>query len=137
MNETQEMKIKELRNHGVGYKRIANQLNLSVDAVKYFCRKNNLTGTSAPMFVATPTCCKECGKPLKQKIGMKAIKFCSITCRKAWWNKNRDQLQIKNGEVITCPSCGKRFKAYKQEHRKFCSHQCYIAFRFGRGDCYE
>ncbi|HAP5219312.1 TPA: hypothetical protein IUZ03_001581 [Enterococcus faecalis] len=134
MNETQEMKIKELRDQGLGYKRIANQLKLSVDAVKYFCRKNNLTGTVTPMFETRTTSCKECGKSIKQKIGKKAIKFCSATCRKSWWNKNRNQLQIKNGELLACPTCGKQFKAYKQEHRKFCSHQCYIAFRFGRGD---
>ncbi|WP_216524807.1 hypothetical protein [Streptococcus lutetiensis] len=48
MNETQEMKIKELRDQGLGYKRIANRLSISVDAVKYFCRKNNLTGTVTP-----------------------------------------------------------------------------------------
>lgn len=59
MNETQEMKIKELRDQGLGYKRIANQLNLSVDAVKYFCRKNNLTGIVTPMFETSTTSCKE------------------------------------------------------------------------------
>lgn len=137
MNETQEMKIKELRDQGLGYKRIANRLSICVDAVKYFCRKNNLTGTVTPMFETNATCCKECGKPLKQKIGMKAIKFCSSTCRKAWWNKNRNQLRIRDGELVTCLNCGKQFKSYKQEHRKFCSHECYIAHRFGRGSCDE
>lgn len=30
----------------------------------------------------------------------------------------------------TCPACGKEFPVYGNSHRKFCSHACYIAYRF-------
>lgn len=42
----QEIKdrIIELRNQGVGYRNIANELNISRENVRYFCLKNNLGG---------------------------------------------------------------------------------------------
>ena len=33
--------------------------------------------------------------------------------------------------TFTCPACGKEFTVYGNSHRKFCSHACYIAYRFG------
>jgi len=33
---------------------------------------------------------------------------------------------------IICANCGTEFEAYGNKDRKFCSHNCYIASRFGK-----
>ena len=35
----------------------------------------------------------------------------------------------------TCPTCGSTFYAYGNRSRKYCSHECYIAARFGGAVC--
>lgn len=44
MTEEQKLMITGLRNNGIGYQTIANQLNISRDQVRYYCKRNNLTG---------------------------------------------------------------------------------------------
>lgn len=44
MDTTTKQKIIDLRNEGVGYKRIADQLNVPLNTVKSFCRSKGLTG---------------------------------------------------------------------------------------------
>ena len=39
MTEEQKIKIIELRNQGLGYKRIAKQLNITRDSVRGYCRR--------------------------------------------------------------------------------------------------
>ena len=33
---------------------------------------------------------------------------------------------------FVCACCGEPFTAYGNENRKYCSHSCYIAGRFGK-----
>lgn len=40
MDTPTKQKIIDLRNEGVGYKRIASQLDVSINSVKSFCRTN-------------------------------------------------------------------------------------------------
>ena len=44
MTEQQKLMIAELRNNGIGYQTIADQLSLSRDQVRYYCKRNSLTG---------------------------------------------------------------------------------------------
>lgn len=44
MDTPTKQKIIDLRNEGVGYKRIADQLGVSLNTVKSFCRSKGLTG---------------------------------------------------------------------------------------------
>jgi hypothetical protein len=37
---------------------------------------------------------------------------------------------------MVCQHCGKPFTDYANRHRKYCSHPCYIAARYG-GDQHE
>ena len=64
----------------------------------------------------------------------KQRKFCSVQCREKWWNENRDKGNKPTGETLRCIHCGKAFSAYEREHRKYCSHTCYVAERFQGGD---
>ena len=128
MTSCQEEQIKRLRQDGCGYKKIAQALGLSVDAVKYFCRKHKT--------VDVPVCLS-CGKSLVQVPKRKPRKFCSNECRENWWNKNRNKGNKPTGEIVRCVHCGKEFSAYKRENRKYCSHACYVAERFQGGDGHE
>ena len=125
MTSCQEKEIRRLRQEGCGYKKIAQALGLSVDAVKYFCRKHKA--------VDVPVCLS-CGTPIVQIPKRKPRKFCSTKCREKWWNKNRRK---PSADKIRCTYCGKDFSAYKHEHRKYCSHACYVADRFHGGDGHE
>ncbi len=85
------------------------------------------------------TVCRYCGEVLfNPAIGRKK-RFCSTTCRRKWWNQNRDQVN-QNPDCIyhfTCKCCGKDFTAYGNKTRQYCSHQCYINDRFWNGTLLE
>jgi len=123
--------IRRLRNQGLGYKRIASELEISIDAVKYFCRKNGLTSTKDISSHVYTSHCKECSQAIMQIRETKEKKFCTSNCRQSWWNKNRHQLNRKQGVEVKCTYCCIPFMAYQNEKRKYCSHECYIKDRFG------
>ena len=75
--------------------------------------------------------CMNCGDEVPQNPGRKVKKFCSDKCRHAWWNRNLDQVNRKTNYNAVCKYCGKEFVVYGNSERKFCSHECYIADRFG------
>lgn len=130
MNLEEKEKIKKLREEGLGYKRISNELGISVNTIKSFCRNNNLTSE----FTTKQIYCKECGKEIIQKEHIKKKIFCSEECKRKWWNKNRIKLDKTKLEEYTCLNCHKPFKAYPHENRKYCCHTCYIEDRFRGGD---
>lgn len=121
------MEIRSLRSKGMGYKKIAATIGLSVNTIKSFCRNNKLNAN------ISSTVCLTCGKKIIQMPKQKKKKFCSSKCREKWWNANRDKGDKSTGEKIICAYCGKEFLAYKHEHRKYCSHSCYVAERFKGG----
>ena len=46
MNENDKNRIVELRKGGIGYKSIAQRLNLNLNTIKTFCRRNGLSGNA-------------------------------------------------------------------------------------------
>lgn len=135
MTDTQKQHIKNLRIAGYGYKKIAQSLCLSVDTVKSYCRKNNLSGVMANIAsyrVDGATYCKQCGAKLLQKPKQKPMLFCSKECRQIWWKTHPEMINKKAMYSYRCPHCNKDFIAYGNSHRKYCSHACYIAHRFGK-----
>jgi len=134
MTETQKHQIQALRGKGESYAKIADALGISVNTVQSHCRRNNLTGNlpkAVPKNVPTASFCKQCGKELTQKPGVKARKFCSDECCAAWWAAHPDQIRKRAVYSFTCPVCGAAFTAYGNARRKYCSHFCYIKSRFG------
>lgn len=125
MTDEQKKQIIALRRDGTGYGSIANQLGLSINTVKSFCRRHSL---AAP---PTDSLCEQCGRPIAQNPGRKRKRFCCDACRNKWWNSHLDLVKRKAVYIFTCPTCGKEFTVYGNSRRKFCSHACYIAYRFG------
>lgn len=134
--------IRQLRSQGVGYRQIANQLNLSRDAVRNYCKSNNLNGyreavqANIQRMLEDDAVCTYCGSLLEQPRTGRKKHFCNDTCRRKWWNQNRDKIR-KNPDSIygfTCKCCGKEFTAYGSPNRQYCSHECYISDRFWGGE---
>lgn len=127
MTTEQKQQIIYLRRDGVGYGHIAKEVGISINTVKSFCRRNGMA--SKP----DGSVCENCGKPIAQNPGRKRKRFCSSACRNAWWNSHLYLVKHKANYVITCQNCGKTFTVYGDSKRKYCSHACYIAHRFGGG----
>lgn len=127
MRENQKQQIISLRREGAGYGQIATAIGISINTVKSFCRRHSLTAKTPE------SVCEQCGKPVTQNPGRKRKRFCSDSCRNKWWNSHLELVQRKAVYTFTCPNCNQEFNAYGNSHRKFCSHACYIDYRFGGG----
>ena len=137
----QEIQIRQLRNQGSGYKKIAALLNLTRDSVRYYCKKNSLD-SPCDVFMPKPSRipeynekCKYCGANLEQpKTGRKRY-FCCGVCRDTWWKENRAMIHQNSNSVyhFTCKRCGKEFTAYGNSNRQYCSRECYIGKRYWDG----
>lgn len=140
MTADEKNRITSMRRAGVGYNKIAQELNISENTVKTFCRRNGLTSSMAqaePESILVPTekKCQLCGSPFIQYPGRKVKKFCSADCRNKYWNAHIGDEKRKAMETYICPRCGKQFYAYAGHGRKYCSHECYISARFGGAAC--
>lgn len=137
MTDRQEERIREMKAGGYGYMRIAQELGLSENTVKSFCRRKGIsraaTGTAVPPLEGDKGTCPCCGKEVRQNPGRKAKRFCSDKCRNAWWNSHLDQVERKANYEFVCACCKKPFMAYGNAGRKYCCHACYVADRFGGG----
>lgn len=75
--------------------------------------------------------CEQCGKPVEQNEHRKRKRFCSDACRNKWWNNHLDSVKRKAIYELTCHYCRKTFTVYGNAKRKFCSHSCYVKYRYG------
>ena len=131
LTETQKAVIRRLRSGGLGYKAIADRLSISRETVRSCC---NRSPSCADSIENPPDCidvCKNCGKPVFQVPGTRRRLFCSGSCRQAWWNAHPEAVNRKAVYPFNCAHCGQSFTAYGNKKRKYCSHACYIAARFG------
>ncbi len=137
MTDTQRAQVIKLRTAGNSYGSIARTVGISLNTVKSFCRRNNITehsDTPVPVILTGEvTLCENCGREIRQIAKQKKKRFCCDKCRNEWWNKNLDKVQRKTVYEFKCPHCGKTFTIYGDNRRKYCSHACYIADRFGGG----
>ncbi len=135
MTEKQKSEIIRMRESGASYSQIADVTGVSRNTVKSFCSRNNINMkiVSKPDDKSDCLYCKQCGAALHQIPGRKARKFCNRACRTKWWNAHPEEINKRAVYNFTCPHCHKPFTAYGNSSRKYCSHECYIADRFGKG----
>lgn len=155
MTEIQKQQITALRIKGLVFAEIAAKLNLSINSVKSYCRRNaivpdaTVTSVSEPEHIEKPTSdfqpeptyeshttCKLCGEPLVNTPGHRQKTFCSAFCQRKYWRQNKSLMQHPSFITTTCPNCGQTFSDYAGHKRKYCSHSCYITHRYG-GVSYE
>lgn len=136
MNSIEREQIISLRAAGQSYARIADALGISVNSVKSFCRRNALSsGVGKPVeqieseTTQNAASCEQCGCPVQQNPGRKHKRFCSDTCRTAWWNAHRTQVRRKTMRTFCCARCGMQFSRYGVTKRSFCSRSCASAAR--------
>ena len=125
--------IMKLSAEGDGYRTIAAKLNLTVDKVRYHCRTNGLNGRAKDLLIFDGVTCPTCGGPIEQITGKgRRRKFCCEKCRREWWNKHPGAGNKKETAFYTstCACCNKEFKTYGNNHRTYCSRDCYIKARF-------
>lgn len=141
MTENQKSQIIKLRTTGNGYGKIAQTLGISVNTVKSFCRRNEISRDTvtepSAMLTGEITVCENCGREIQQIAKRKKKRFCCDKCRNEWWNSHLDQVKRKAVYGFRCPHCGKEFHIYGDRRRKYCSHECYIADRFKGGGVHE
>ena len=138
MTPVQKETVYNLRLQGLGYKAIARELLLSVDAVKSYCKRHHLTGPpeavqkNVQVIEEQHGLCPHCKQPIRQKKRGRSKLFCCDDCRYAWW-KAHPEISSKSETALypyTCEYCRKKCTTYGNKNRKYCSHDCYIKARF-------
>lgn len=89
MKVKEKEQIKELREQGLRYREIANQLGMKLSTVKSHCMRHNIKLHR----------CLQCGEVVIQNPHRKEKKFCSDKCRMKWWNRQNAKRSRKNGSV--------------------------------------
>ena len=118
MTALQKSEIIRMRGAGETYAAIADTLNLSVNTVQSFCRRQS----SAEKEKENPSPkCENCRKPMKQT-AQTTRRFCCDACRMKWWSKHPEE---RPGKKAVCVQCGKKFSYQGSRSRKFCSQKCY------------
>ena len=125
MTAAQKRRIEFLRCNGWSYAFIADDLGISENTVKSYCRRNNV-GIAIKQEQPTATnTCANCSCPLRYTPGAKHKRFCSNGCRMAWWKAHSESLNRKAIYRFVCPTCGGSFEAYGNANRKYCSRACF------------
>lgn len=126
MNQMQKERVSELRSSGMGYKKIAELLGISINTVKSYCKRSNLSGVAQfGSDLDQALYCPTCRFTVSQTPGKKAKKFCSDKCRLTWWNAHPEAINHKTSRSFSCASCGHEFEGYGKRERKYCSRACY------------
>ena len=134
MTAQEKQRITQLRGEGKSYGAIAAELGITSSKVKSFCIRHELGGTRSNVGrTASGAGCEQCGTSVLQAAGRKHKRFCSDACRMKWWNSHRDKVDHRALRKRNCLFCGAEYMVYSTSEKKYCSHRCYISFRFGGG----
>lgn len=122
MTNEQKKRLEQLRSEGLGYKRIAAELGLSLNTVQSYCRRH-------PDEMRAPECsneneCLYCGIMLHPTPGAKKRKFCSDRCRITWWNAHPEAGAKRRVREVSCAYCGVLFFVVGERMRRYCSRIC-------------
>ena len=128
MTNEQKEQIASLRYLGYGYSKIAHSLKMSENTVKSYCQRNAFGRDD----INSTAICKLCGKPIVIKEKCKPRQFCCNKCRIAWWKNHNHHSYEKPTYQVVCQHCSSAFESTGNKSRKYCSHECYIAARFGK-----
>ena len=132
MTNTEKDHVLALKFQGFGCNRISKITGIPLGTVKSFL---NRTENLPP--IVHEGICLECGTEIECTPHTKPKRFCSGTCRQKWWNAHLYLVNRKAFYDFTCPHCGKKFTAYGNDHRIYCSRECYAEARRKNGKLSE
>lgn len=127
MTDEQKKETLLLRRKGKSYTEIAQATDATINAIRIYCSRNGLTDAD----LKDARFCEQCGQPMPETDRKK--RFCSNNCRMSWWNSHPELVKRKAYYTLTCQCCGKLFKSYGNQKRKYCSRSCYLTKRYGKG----
>lgn len=123
MTNEQKQAIASMRDAEVPIPSIAEQLRLSVNTIKSFCKRHGIhSGNQSSKNILF---CLQCHKEIPQAEHRKEKKLCSDKCRQLWWAENAALIPRDSQIERICPVCKKTFLSYKSKHRIYCSRTCY------------
>ena len=125
MTYAQKQLIEALRGKGESYASIADDLGISENTVKSYCRRNNISVAIKQEHHNLAKFCANCASPLQHTPGSKRKRFCCDECRMAWWKAHPESLNRKAIYRFICPTCGGTFESYGNANRKYCSRACF------------
>ena len=131
MTREEKIKIQSLRAEGMKYAQIAEHTGLSINTVKSFCRRNEISAETEVEQDDGKTFCQYCGRLIVQVLKQKPKKFCNDACRMKWWNSHPELVHRGRDYRFKCKYCGKDFISRGSRNRKYCSRDCYISNRYG------
>jgi len=132
MTNTEKEQILALKVQGLGCNRISKLTGVPLGTVKSFLSRADIKPPEASKGV-----CLECGSEIENTPHKKNKRFCSGECRQKWWNAHLHLVNRKAFYNYTCPWCGKKFTAYGNDHRVYCSRECYAEARRKNGKLSE
>lgn len=125
MTTAQKQRIELLRGKGESCASIADDLGISENTVKSYCRRNNIGVAIKQEQPLATNICANCGCPLRHTPGAKRKRFCSDKCRMDWWKAHPESVDRKAIYCFVCPTCSGSFEAYGNTNRKYCSRACF------------
>jgi IS30 family transposase len=104
MTNIQKNKIENMRKTGTSYGDIASMLNISVNTVKSYCRRNNLNAVVETENCTGKVCCKVCGTDLEKQDGLitefDTELWCSLVDFATVKTDGEIEFTFKNGTTI-------------------------------------
>ena len=122
MTTDEKNSIDRLHLQGMGYRKIADELEISQNTVKSYRKRNTKTSLAKEVSGV----CKQCGKSIEQIPHKRKKLFCSGYCRSRWWRENTNLSDRKAAVIKKCKRCSTEFASYQCENRSFCSRSCYV-----------
>ena len=132
MTNTEKEQILALKFQGLGCNRISKLTGVPLGTVKSFLSRADVKPPEVPKGI-----CLECGSAIELTPHTKPRRFCTGECRQKWWNSHLHLANRKAFYNYTCPWCGKKFTAYGNDHRVYCSRECYAEARRKNGKLSE
>ena len=122
MTNHQKTELDRMRRQGATPATIAEKLDLPLATIRSYIYRHPLQETESV--------CPNCGKAIASGRGArKKRRFCSDSCRMAWWNSHPTEINRQAYYPLTCQHCGKDFMSYGNKNRKYCSRECYAQAR--------
>lgn len=125
MTNQEKASIEELRIRGMGYKKIASELNLPLNTVKTYCKRHLKTKVRE---IDESLKCPICGAFIVHTTHKRKKKFCSDKCRMLWWKAHPELIKRKLPYEIKCLNCFRIFQS-RNPKQKYCSRCCYASAR--------